>query len=60
MQEVFGLEFDKLGYHIMLSRLVREEKLTYEEILAKFKGRLGLEAQGILRVMLAHNGAQQQ
>lgn len=59
MQEVFGLELDKLGYHTMLSRLAREQKLTYEEIVAKFKGSLGLEAQGILRVMLAHTGAQQ-
>ena len=49
-REVFGLEVEKSGFH----RLIREAVAsggTYEEIVARFGGSLGLEALGTLRAM---------
>lgn len=58
MQEVFGLEMASSGYHKLLADIVGQSDASYDQILAKFKGRLGLEARAILRTMIAHRDAE--
>lgn len=54
MNDVFGLELDKLGYHRMLSDLIREGGHTFDEVVSKFGGHLGVEAKAVLRTMIEH------
>ncbi|MGN9788816.1 AAA family ATPase [Nonomuraea sp. ZG12] len=50
--EVFGLEVTQSGYHAELRRVAQEAD-AFEDAMAQFGGRLGAEAQGILRILLA-------
>ncbi|MFD1935145.1 ATP-dependent endonuclease [Nonomuraea mangrovi] len=52
IHEVFGLEVTQAGYHAELRRVAAEVN-TFEDAMARFEGRLGAEAQGILRILLA-------
>ncbi|MEV6314274.1 AAA family ATPase [Streptomyces sp. NPDC051776] len=50
--EVFGLEVTDTGFHRDLSRTVNDG-LSYQEILERFRGRLGGEARIIARSLIA-------
>jgi hypothetical protein len=50
-REVFGLEVEKAGFHTLLRQEV-DSGGSYETIVDRFKGSLGLEAHGILRAMV--------
>ncbi|WP_108819736.1 AAA family ATPase [Pseudovibrio sp. Alg231-02] len=52
-REVFGLEVEQSGYHTVLTDLVSNGG-TYEDLLKRLEGRLGYEARGILRAMVAN------
>lgn len=52
-REVFGLEVTKSGFHALLIESVEEGK-TFDEILDLYDGKLGYEAQAILRALIAH------
>ncbi|MBY6155933.1 AAA family ATPase [Pseudooceanicola nitratireducens] len=52
-REVFGLEVTKSGFHTVLEKAV-ESGDSYDEILRDFRGRLGFEAKGLLRAMVAN------
>ena len=54
MSDVFGLELDKLGYHRMLSDMISEGGHTFDEVVSKFGGHLGVEAKAVLRTMIEH------
>ena len=58
MQEVFGLEMDSSGYHRFLAEIVSRENISYEQVLERFHGRIGVEARAILRVMIAHRDSE--
>lgn len=49
-REVFRLEVEKSGFHTLIRDAVASGG-TYDEILARFGGRLGFEAKGSLRAM---------
>jgi len=49
---IFGLEVTNSGFHKMISDAVQDE-LSYEQILERFKGKLGDEARGIARSLIA-------
>ena len=51
-KEIFGLEVQKSGFHALLTKEVAYG-LTYDEVITKYEGRLGIEARGLLRVMIA-------
>lgn len=51
-REVFGLEVELSGFHTILKAAV-EQGGNFEKILRKFGGRLGFEAQAILRALIA-------
>lgn len=51
-QAIFGLEVTNSGFHKMLSDAVLEN-LSYEQVLERFDGRLGDEARGIARSLIA-------
>lgn len=51
-REVFGLEVQLSGFHTILQAAVDEGE-TFDKILRKFDGRLGFEAQAILRALIA-------
>ncbi|MFJ9990361.1 AAA family ATPase [Pseudomonas putida] len=51
-REVFGLEVQLSGFHTILQAAVDGGE-TFDEILRKFYGRLGFEAQAILRALIA-------
>lgn len=50
--QVFGLEVTESGFHKLLSNAV-EKTNDYDKILESFEGKLGDEAKGILRILLA-------
>jgi predicted ATPase len=50
--QVFGLEVTESGFHKLL-REAAKEYTDYDTIIEKFDGKLGDEAKGILRTMLA-------
>ncbi|MBT2393420.1 AAA family ATPase [Streptomyces sp. ISL-1] len=50
--EVFGLEVTQSGYHAELRRVAAEVD-SFDEAMARFGGKLGSEAQGIIRILLA-------
>lgn len=56
MTEVFDLEMEESGYHKILKKVV-DEGLSYDDIMFRFDGRLGLEAKALLRVLIAHRDA---
>lgn len=49
-REVFRLEVEKSGFHTLLCEAVASGE-TYDEIISRFRGKLGFEARGILRAM---------
>lgn len=51
-REVFGLEVTRSGFHSLLEGAVRSGS-TYEQILARFNGQLGLEARAIVHGLIA-------
>lgn len=57
-REVFGLEVEKAGFHTLLRQEV-DSGGSYETIVDRFKGSLGLEAHGILRAMVINRDAGQ-
>ena len=50
--QVFGLEVTESGFHKLLSNAVKKYD-DYDTILESFEGKLGDEAKGILRILLA-------
>ena len=55
-QEIFGLEVTRSGFHDMLRQDVEQGK-TFDEIVQEYKGRLGFEAQALLRAMVSSQSA---
>jgi predicted ATPase len=51
-REIFGLEVSKSGFHDMLQHAVSDGG-TFESIMREYDEQLGIEAQGILRVLIA-------
>jgi ABC-type cobalamin/Fe3+-siderophores transport system ATPase subunit len=51
-REIFGLEVSRSGFHDMLRQAV-DQGQTYDEIVSDYKGRLGFEAQALLRALIA-------
>lgn len=51
-REIFGLEITRSGFHDLLRQAVEQGK-TFDEIVDEYKGRLGFEAQALLRAMVA-------
>ncbi len=49
-REIFGLEVKESGFHKQLFDYVKDD-LSYEDILEKHKGKLGLEGRSILKAM---------
>ncbi len=52
-REIFRLEVEKSGFHTLLKQAV-DSGGTYDELIERFQGRLGLEARGILRAMIVN------
>nr|WTB34814.1 hypothetical protein OG781_39815 [Streptomyces sp. NBC_00830] len=50
--EVFGLEVMESGFYAEIGRAVAALD-TYEEVVAHFDGKLGGEAKGLVRILLA-------
>ena len=55
-QEIFGLEVTRSGFHDLLRQAVDQGK-TFDEIIEEYKGRLGFEAQALLRAMVVSQAA---
>lgn len=54
--EIFGLEVRQSGFHAEIARTV-EELGSYEQVLDRFEGKLGGEAKGLVRILLAYREA---
>ncbi|MFI5690067.1 hypothetical protein [Streptomyces sp. NPDC051636] len=54
--EIFGLEVRQSGFHAEISKAV-DELETYEQVLDRFRGQLGGEAKGLVRILLAYRAA---
>jgi hypothetical protein len=52
-REVFGLEVVRTGFHKMLSDVVDDDAVTYEDVLWRFRNQLGAEARSIARALVA-------
>lgn len=52
-REIFGLEVTSAGFHRILKDAIEVDRLSYDELLAKFNGQLGAEARAIARVLIA-------
>jgi predicted ATP-binding protein involved in virulence len=50
--ETFGLEVTQTGFHKMIGEMV-EEADTFQDILEKFNGRLGLEGRALASSLIA-------
>lgn len=57
-REVFGLESKAAGYHTLLAASVAEG-LNYHQVMERFKGCLGNEAQAVLRVLISNRDSRQ-
>ncbi len=55
-REIFGLEVTRSGFHDLLRQDVKQGK-TFDEIVEGYKGRLGFEAQALLRAMVVAQAA---
>ncbi|TKF41856.1 AAA family ATPase [Vibrio lentus] len=55
-REVFALEVNNSGYHSLLTKSVDSGK-SYEDILAKYKGQIGLEGRTVLKAMVLNRDA---
>ncbi len=49
--QVFGLEVTDTGFHKLLRSHIIDEGLTYEQVLARFSGRLGSEARAVAQAL---------
>ncbi|MEU3071966.1 AAA family ATPase [Streptomyces laurentii] len=54
--EIFGLEVRESGFHAEIEQAVGDLN-TYDEVLAHFGGRLGGEAKGLVRILLAEKAS---
>ncbi len=54
--EVFSLEVERSGFHALLAEDVRAGR-TYDEVVAKYQGQLGLEGRAILGALIANRNA---
>lgn len=52
-REVFGLEVSKSGFHDLLEKSIKSGK-TYEEIIEKYDGQLGVEGRIILQALIVN------
>jgi ABC-type transport system involved in cytochrome c biogenesis ATPase subunit len=55
--EIFGLEVMESGFYAEIEKAVAELE-TYEQVVARFEGRLGSEARGLIRILLAEREAE--
>lgn len=55
-REVFGLEVTDAGFHQLLRTAARDQR-DFEEIVAKFDGKLGGEARALIRALMSNRGA---
>lgn len=55
-REIFGLEVTKSGFHDVLSNAV-EAGGSFESIMAEYEDQLGIEAQALLRTLIATRAA---
>ncbi|MEU8911755.1 AAA family ATPase [Streptomyces nigrescens] len=54
--EVFGLEVRQSGFHAEIEQAV-DELGSYDQVMDRFRGQLGGEAKGLVRILLAHRDA---
>ncbi len=54
--EVFGLEVRQSGFHAEIAQAV-DELGSYDQVMDRFRGQLGGEAKGLVRILLAHRDA---
>jgi ABC-type cobalamin/Fe3+-siderophores transport system ATPase subunit len=52
-REVFGLEVTNSGFHQLIKRAVENPANTFDNVVEKFDGQLGAEAQAIVRNLIA-------
>lgn len=57
-REVFGLEITDAGFHQLLRMATRDED-DFENVIAKFDGKLGGEARALIRALMVNRGAGQ-
>ena len=57
-REVFGLEVTDAGFHQLLRTAARDEE-GFEDVVAKFDGKLGGEARALIRALMVNRGAGQ-
>jgi predicted ATPase len=55
-REIFGLEVTRSGFHDLLRQAVEQGK-TFDEIVQEYQGRLGFEAQALLRAMVVSHAS---
>lgn len=55
-REVFALEVNNSGYHSLLTKSVDSGE-SYEDILAEYKGQIGLEGRTVLKAMVLNRDA---
>lgn len=55
-REIFGLEVSKSGFHRSLEEAI-DQGLSYDEVLAQFNHRLGMEGRALARAAIAHRDA---
>ena len=58
-REIFNLEVENAGYHLLLKKAI-EEFDSYEEVVEYFNGKLGFEARTLLRTLLLQKGGKSQ
>ncbi|WP_316779923.1 AAA family ATPase [Streptomyces sasae] len=51
--EIFGLEVRESGFHAEIAKAV-DELGSYDQVLDRFRGQLGGEAKGLVRILLAY------
>ena len=51
-REIFGLEVTKSGFHDVLRNAVNEGG-SFESVMASYNDQLGVEAQAVLRTLIA-------
>lgn len=57
-REVFGLEVTDSGFHQLL-RTAARDAVDFEDMIAKFDGKLGGEARALIRALMVNRGASQ-
>ncbi|MFF5019558.1 AAA family ATPase [Streptomyces sp. NPDC001165] len=54
--EIFGLEVRQSGFHAEIAQAV-DELGSYDQVINRFRGQLGGEAKGLVRILLAYRDA---